>query len=150
MTKNDQNDPDQQFFEGCTHDLDKNRRGNCLVCLYSSYGHDYVKKTTYNADAHSFDHSTHAYTIFSLEAALIQKSQDKHRHVYAVAKGITNKLWLGEQLCFCFCFLFCFKIFIIARYANNITKKCTLFANLVLKTCTLLLKQFDKLIMLYY
>ena len=23
MTKNDQNDPDQQFFEGCTHDLDK-------------------------------------------------------------------------------------------------------------------------------
>ena len=23
MTKNDQNDPDQQFFKGCTHDLDK-------------------------------------------------------------------------------------------------------------------------------
>ena len=40
MTKNDQNDPDQQFFEGCAHDLDKNRRGDCLVCLYSSYGHD--------------------------------------------------------------------------------------------------------------
>ena len=55
---------------------------------------------------YSFDHSTHEYTLYytivSLEAALIQKSQDKHRHVYAVAKGITNKLWSGEQFCFCF------------------------------------------------
>ena len=36
MTKNDQNDPDQQFFEGCTNDLNKNRGGDCLVCLYSA------------------------------------------------------------------------------------------------------------------
>ena len=31
VTKNDQKDPDQQFFEGCTHDLDKNRQGDCLA-----------------------------------------------------------------------------------------------------------------------
>ena len=58
---------------------------------------------------YSFDHSTHEYTlyytIFSLEAALIQKSQDKHRHVYAVAKGITNKLWSENSFVFV---LFCF------------------------------------------
>ena len=62
------------------------------------------KKQPIMQSTYSFDHSTHEYTlyytIFSLEAALIQKSQDKHRHVYAVAKGITNKLWSGEQFCF--------------------------------------------------
>ena len=55
----------------------------------------------------------------------------------------------GRESSFVFV-LFCFYIFIIARYVNNITKKCTLFENLVLKTFTLLLKQFDKLIMIYY
>ena len=65
-----------------------------------------MQKKTIMQSTYSFDHSTHEYTlyytIFSLEAALIQKSQDKHRHVYAVAKGITNKLGSGEQFCFCF------------------------------------------------
>lgn len=37
--RNDQNDPDQQLFEGYTHDLDQNRWGDCLVCTSSCYGH---------------------------------------------------------------------------------------------------------------
>ena len=48
MTKNDQNDPDQQLFDGYTHDMDKNRWGDCLVCLSCSYSRGLVQKLCIN------------------------------------------------------------------------------------------------------
>ena len=32
--------PTNSFLRGYTHDLDKNRRGDLLICLSSSYGYE--------------------------------------------------------------------------------------------------------------